>query len=93
MGLVFEWDPRKAASSLLKHGVSFREAATAFGDPFSLAIPDPVTYCEARWILLGASDIERLLVVVHTLRGENVRIISARLASPGELESYEEEGA
>ena len=91
MGLTFEWDSNKAHSNVLKHGVSFREAATAFGDPASVTIEDPShSQDEDRWILLGNSHQNQLLVVVHTLRGQNIRIISARKATPKERRNYEQ---
>ena len=72
---------------------SFEEAATAFGDPRSLSIPDPAhSYGEERFILIGRSERSRLLVVVHLEVTEtHVRLISARLASRQERNSYEED--
>jgi uncharacterized DUF497 family protein len=68
--MEFAWDPDKAASNEEKHGVSF-EAATAFGDPLSLMIPDPDrSDDEERFVLLGESYAGRLLMVVHTDREE-----------------------
>ena len=92
MALRFSWDPRKAASNLRKHGVSFEEAVTAFGDPLSLTIPDPLhSESEDRFVLLGLSANSRLLVVVHAERGDDdIRIISARLATRRERIQYEE---
>jgi len=91
MPLSFEWDERKAKSNLAKHGVSFEEASTVFGDPLSLTIPDPAhSQVEDRSILLGQSHQGKLLVVVHTERGDNFRIVSARRASRRERKSYEE---
>ena len=91
MPLSFEWDESKAESNLAKHGVSFEEAATVFGDPWSQTIPDPAhSQVEDRAIVLGQSHRRKLLVVVHTERGDNVRIISARRASRQERKSYEE---
>ena len=91
MPLSFEWDESKAKSNLAKHGVSFEEASTVFGDPLSLTIPDPAhSHVEDRSIVLGQSHQQKLLVVVHTERGDNVRIISARRASRHERKSYEE---
>jgi len=90
--MEFEWDPVKAASNEEKHGVSFDEAATAFGDPFSLTIADPDhSDDEERFILLGESFVARLVVVVHTERDERIRIISTRLATRNERRSYEED--
>ena len=89
--MEFEWDQTKAESNLEKHDVSFDEAATAFGDPLSLTIPDPDhSEDEERFVLLGESYVTRLLVVVHTERGERIRIISARLATRNERVNYEE---
>jgi hypothetical protein len=86
----FEWDPEKARRNVAKHGVSFEEAATAFGDPLSLTIFDPDhSEEEDRFILLGQTYTGRLVVVVHTDRGENVRIISAGLAARRERRAYE----
>jgi hypothetical protein len=91
VGLTFEWDARKAARNLLKHGVSFEEATTAFADPFSLTIRDPDhAEEEERFIQLGRSSRDRILVVVHTERGDNIRIISARRASRSERRQYEQ---
>ena len=85
----FEWDAAKAGQNLLKHGVSFAEAATAFGDPLSLTVFDSDrSGQEDRFILLGATNAWRLVVVVHTERREIVRIISARLATRRERKAY-----
>lgn len=70
----FEWDREKAAGNLEKHGVSFEEAATAFGDPLSSTILDPDSSDdEDRYVLIGQAFSGRLVVVVHTDRGESVR--------------------
>ncbi len=91
MALGFSWDPRKAASNERKHGVSFEEAVTAFGDPLSLTVTDPEhSASENRFVLLGLSATDRLLVVAHAERGDDIRIISARLASRRERIAYEE---
>jgi uncharacterized protein len=93
MAFRFHWDPTKARANLKKHGVSFEEAATVFGDPLSLTIVDPQhsTPQESRFILLGQSASGRLLVVAHTETGDDIRLISARLATPRERRDYEEE--
>ena len=92
MPLSFEWDDGKAKSNLAKHGVSFEEASTVFGDPLSLTVPDPAhSQMENRSIVLGQSHQRKLLVVVHTERGDNIRIISARRASRQERKNYEED--
>jgi uncharacterized DUF497 family protein len=91
VGYNFEWDPKKAEANLSKHGVSFREAVTAFGDPLSMNMADPDhSEDEERFIVLGMSDRYRLLVVSYTERPPRTRIISARLATPHERKQYEE---
>ena len=91
MALNFEWHANKAKSNLEKHGTSFEEASTVFGDPRSLTIPDPLhSELENRFITVGSSHRGKLLVVVYTERGDNIRIISARAASRRERQSYEE---
>jgi hypothetical protein len=91
MPLSFEWDEQKARTNLAKHGVSFGEATAVFGDPLSLTVPDPAhSQTEDRSIIVGRSHRQKLLVVVHTERGDNIRIISARPASRRERKNYEE---
>ena len=91
MALVFEWDPRKASRNEEAHGVSFHEAATAFGDPLSVTIPDPDhSEGEERFVLIGLSASGRVLVVVHTERDDRIRLISARAATRRERRAYEE---
>jgi uncharacterized protein len=88
----FEWNPEKATLNVRKHGVSFDEAATVFGDPLSLTYHDPDhSWEEERYVTVGTSQSGRLLIVAHTDRGENVRIISARTATRREQKKYEEE--
>lgn len=80
MQLFFEWDERKAQRNLKKHGVSFEEAATVLGDPLSLTVPDPLHSAEEdRFVIIGLSDRNRLLVVVHTDREGVIRIIKYAL--------------
>ncbi len=89
--MEFEWDVTKAAANERKHGVAFAEAATAFADPLAAIFPDPQHSAdEVREILVGYSERGRLLVVSFTERPPNVRIISARVASPGERRNHEE---
>ena len=91
MPLQFEWDDNKARTNLAKHGVSFGEASTVFADPLSITIADPEhSQAEDRFILLGRSHRRLLLVVVHTERGDRIRLISARRASRNERKQYEE---
>jgi uncharacterized DUF497 family protein len=85
-----EWDKAKSAANLAKHGVSFEQAREAFNDPFAIDFADDrEDYDEDRVILLGMVE-NRLLVIAHTLRGEKVRIISAREAEPHERRKYHE---
>ncbi len=89
--LIFEWDAHKALRNLARHGVSFEEAATVFGDPLSLTIEDPLhSTDEDRFVTIGQSVRGRALVVVHTDRGDALRIISARVATARERDAYEE---
>jgi uncharacterized DUF497 family protein len=93
MKLSFEWDEEKAKANLKKHRVSFDEATTVFIDPFSITIPDPDHSAdEQRYIDLGSSDKGRVLVVVYTERGSNIRIISCRKATSSERKLYDEGG-
>jgi len=88
--LIFEWDFKKAKTNLEKHGVSFGEASTAFKDPLSLTIDDPLhSSDEKRLVLIGISYNNRMLVVVHTERGDHIRIISARKPTKKERLEYE----
>lgn len=90
--LSFKWDPRKDSSNQKKHGVSFSEASTVFEDDFARLIPDPDhSDGEERFILMGMSEKQRLLLVSHCERpGEVVRIFSARKANRIERKQYEE---
>jgi hypothetical protein len=87
-GMEFEWDPAKAASNLLDHRIKFPFAARVFLDPYRRERLDTrEEYGEERWITLGRVD-EWILVVVYTLRGSNIRLISARKAKRNESEVY-----
>lgn len=88
--LSFEWDIEKAKGNERKHDVTFDEASTVFADPLSVAISDPLhSENEDRFILVGNSHKGRILIVVHTERLENIRIISARKATKNERSYYE----
>jgi uncharacterized DUF497 family protein len=90
MGLLFEWDVAKARANSRKHGVAFREAMTAFGDENSITIADPEhSIEEERSVLIGISQLGRVLVVSFTERQWRIRIISARLATRRERRQYE----
>ena len=89
--MTFEWDTRKATLNLRKHGISFDEASTAFGDLRSITIRDPYhSIEEERSLLLGRSFRGRLVVVVHTEMADRIRMISARKATRAERRKYEE---
>jgi len=89
--MEFEWDPRKDAANVRKHGVGFREATTVFGDPLATTFPDvDHSDSEQRFLTIGASASGRLLLVAHTEREQNIRIISARLVTRTERKFYEE---
>jgi uncharacterized DUF497 family protein len=86
--MTIEFDPDKARANLKKHGVSFAHAEQALRDPMALTIEDPDAEDEQRFVTLGSDALGRILVVVHTKRGERTRLISARKASPGEARAY-----
>ena len=89
--LSFEWDPHKAARNVKLHGITFDEASSVFKDMLSLTIFDPKHSDEEdRFILIGNSASNRLLVIVHAERGDQIRLISARDATPKERNQYEE---
>jgi uncharacterized DUF497 family protein len=86
----FEWDTNKASANIKKHGVSFAEATTVFGDPLSTTFPDPDhSINESRYITIGLSSSGKLLIIAHTDRGNSIRIISAREATRRERRFYE----
>ena len=90
--IEFEWDPKKAGANLLKHRISFAEAATILCDPLGITIFDPDhSQEEDRYITVGMSEHGRALMVAHTDRGNRIRIISARALSRAEREQYEKE--
>ena len=92
MDLRFDWNEEKALANLKKHGVSFSEATTVFGDPLSVTITAPDhSEGEERSIMVGMSRWSRLLVVVHAEENDEIRIISARLATRNERRDYEQE--
>jgi uncharacterized DUF497 family protein len=91
MELIFEWDEHKAQENLVKHKVSFDEGKTIFNDPFLWAFPDPDhSDNEQRYLDIGYSSKERILVVSHTERDGKIRIISCRKATAIERRAYEE---
>ncbi len=85
----FEFDPAKAATNLKKHGVSFADAEGVFLDPLAIHQEDPDAEGEARFVAVGMGSAGQLLVVVYTLRGDDIRLISARRATRREVKDYE----
>jgi uncharacterized protein len=83
-----EFDPAKARANLRKHRVSFAHAEQALRDDMAVTVEDPDAAGEQRFVTLGMDALGRVLVVVHTPRGERTRLISARKASRGESEQY-----
>ena len=90
-GYEFEWDGTKAKVNIARHGVSFEEASTVFGDPMALLLPDPDhSLGEERFVVLGMSSRQRVLVVSHAERPPRTRLISARPATRHERRQYED---
>jgi uncharacterized DUF497 family protein len=88
--MEFEWDLRKAEQNLTRHGVSFDEATTVFGDPLAATVSDSVhSQSEPRFVTVGQSAQGRILVVIHSDRADKVRRISARPESSRERKQYE----
>lgn len=89
--ISFEWDPRKAASNLRKHGISFTEASTVFDDPLVLLVAD-WEQGEPRIVAIGTAQSERVLfVVIVEIEGDAMRIVTARRATRRERQRYEED--
>jgi len=84
-----EFDPSKAKANLTKHRVSFAHAEQALRDPLAITIEDPDAEAERRFVTLGMDALGRVLIVVHTPRGNRIRLISARRASRSEREQYD----
>jgi len=88
--VYFEWDLDKARKNLAKHGVSFDEAITVFGDPLAVTIHDPDhSDEEERFLTTGLSKGRRLIIVAHTERAKRLRIVHAREVTAGERRQYE----
>ncbi len=85
----FQWDATKARANLRKHGVDFADAVSVFDDPLALTAHDP-SLAEERFVSLGLDGLGRVLVVNWTWRGKEIRLISARRATPQELRQYQE---
>ncbi len=91
--LRIEWSPRKNRVNVLKHGVDFEEAKTVFEDPLQLTVSDPDhSAIEKRYVTIGISDRNRLLIMAHTIEDDRIRIITARRPTRSERKDYEEGG-
>jgi hypothetical protein len=88
--MKYQWDKNKAASNLQKHGIEFADAVAVFSDDLAITIPDN-RFDEDRFVAIGMDAFGRILVVVFTCRGEDIRLISARLAERRERKQYEED--
>jgi uncharacterized DUF497 family protein len=87
----FDWDEDKAAANFKKHGISFEEAKTVFGDPFSVTIDDPAhSASEYRFVDIGTSTLGMILALAYAERGRTIRLISCRKATKAERKIYEE---
>ena len=90
--MEFEWDPEKDQRNQTKHGISFDEASSVFGDPFALTVDDPGdSWEEHRFLTTGYSNRRRLVIVAHADRDERVRVVNAREVTAAERLVYEEE--
>lgn len=89
--MFYEWDPAKAAANRRKHGIDFADAVGVFDDEYALRREDPDAVDEQRFVALGWDTLGRIVVVVYTYRGEDIRLISARKATKKEREHYARE--
>ncbi len=87
--MAFQYDPTKAALNFKKHGVSLADAEGVFYDPLALHRPDPHAQGEERFVAIGLGSAGEALVVVYTLRADEIRLISARRATRREIRDYE----
>ncbi len=89
--MEYDWDQGKANINLQKHGISFQEAASVFGDPLALTFNDPDhSIHEQRLLTFGVTKNGQLVIVSHTETHDSVRIISARPMDRQERKIYEE---
>jgi hypothetical protein len=87
--MVYQWNRDKAAANLRKHGIDFADAVSIFSDNLAITIPDE-RFGEERFVTIGVDALGRVLVVVYTMRDEEIRLISARRATRQERRQYEE---
>ncbi|MDX2211823.1 MAG: BrnT family toxin [Oculatellaceae cyanobacterium bins.114] len=88
--MAYQWNRDKAAVNLRKHGIDFADATSVFSDDLAITIPDE-RFDEERFVTIGVDAFGRVLVVVYTMRNDEIRIISARKATRQERQQYEEE--
>lgn len=90
--MKYEWDQKKRESNLQKHNIDFIDLVPIFEDEHAITIEiDEQIYKEKRYVTVGRDPEDRILTVVYTLRGKNIRIISARIASKSERKQYLED--
>ena len=88
--MVYQWNRDKAAANIHKHGIDFADAISVFSDDLAITISDE-RFDEERFVTIGMDAFARILVVVYTWRGDEIRLISARKANRQERQQYEEE--
>ncbi len=88
--MVYQWNRDKAVANLRKHGIDFADAVSIFSDDLAITIPDE-RFDKERFVTIGVDAFGRVLVVVYTLRDDEIRLISARKATRHEQQQYEEE--
>jgi len=87
--MAYQWNRDKATANLRNHGIDFADAISVFSDDLAITIPDERSD-EERFITIGVDAFGRVLVVVYTLRDDEIRLISARKATRHERQQYEE---
>ena len=87
--MKIECDPVKARANFLKHGVEFADAVGVLEDPQAITVEDPDAESEQRFITIGLDFLGRVVIVVYSYRGDNIRLISARKATRREIRIYE----
>lgn len=88
--MAYQWNRDKAAANLCKHGIDFADAVSVFSDDLAITIPDE-RFDEERFVTIGVDAFARVLVVVYTMRDDEIRVVSARKATRQERQQYEEE--
>lgn len=88
--MAYQWNSDKALVNLRKHGIDLADAVSVFSDDLAITIPDE-RFDEERFVTIGMDAFARILVVVYALRGDEIRLISARKATRQEEQQYEEE--